>query len=242
MNERKVSAVPAAVLAALVLALGLQLELRREMPPARAGASDLSPAPGLTGLRLAALGDPIPLAKVLMLYLQAFDLNAANAIPYQALDYATLEQWLLRILWLDPTGQYPLFAASRVYADVPDEARQRRMLDLVYREFRADPDRRWPWLAHAAAMAKHRLKDLALARRYAAAIQQHAKGEHVPLWAKQMEIFILEDMNELETARVMIGGFLDSGMISDPAEIRFLDRRLREIQDRMRQPSGSPGN
>lgn len=237
MHERRLKAVPAGVLAAFAIALGLQLELKREMPPPQARAADLSPAPGRTGLRLAGFGDPIPLAKALMLYLQAFDYQAGNRTPYQALDYERLEQWLLSILWLDPNGQYPLLAASRLYADVPDEARQRRMLEFVYREFILDPDRRWPWLAHAAAMAKHRLKDLALARRYAAAIQQHAKGANVPLWAKQMEIFILEDMNELETARVMIGGFLDSGMISDPAEVRFLEQRLREIQNRIENPS-----
>ena len=42
-----------------------------------------------------------------------------------------------------------------------------------------------------------------------------------------MEIFILEDMNELEAARVMIGGLLESGKVHDPAEVRFLRQRLR---------------
>ena len=38
----------------------------------------------------------------------------------------------------------------------------------------------------------------------------------VPLWARQMEIFILEDMNELEAARIMLGGLLGSGEIQRP--------------------------
>ena len=62
----------------------------------------------------------------------------------------------------------------------------------------------------------------------------------MPLWAKQMEIFILEDMNELETARIMIGGFLASGTVTDPAEIRFLDQRLREIEARMKGGAAKP--
>jgi hypothetical protein len=41
-------------------------------------------------------------------------------------------------------------------------------------------------------------------------------------------------MNELETARIMIGGFLSSGTVHDPAEIRFLDQRLREIEARLK--------
>jgi hypothetical protein len=169
-----------------------------------------------------------------MLYLQSFDYQAVNRIPYQALNYDTVQQWLLQILWLDPRGQYPLMAASRLYAEVPNEAKTRQMLEFVYQQFLGDPDRRWPWLAHAAVVAKHRLKDLPLAKRYAAAIQQHARGPNVPLWAKQMEVFILEDMNELETARIMIGGLLASGTIHDRAEIRFLDQRLRDIEARLK--------
>ncbi|PYU89238.1 MAG: hypothetical protein DMG25_19170 [Acidobacteria bacterium] len=47
-----------------------------------------------------------------------------------------------------------------------------------------------------------------------------------------MEIFILEDMNELETARLIIGGYLQSGTVKDPAELRFLDERLRQLEAR----------
>ena len=72
-----------------------------------------------------------------------------------------------------------------------------------------------------------------LARKYAAAIQAQAKGPDVPLWAKQMEAFILEDMDELETARIMIGGFIASGQVRDPGELRFLDRRLKDIEGRI---------
>ena len=49
-------------------------------------------------------------------------------------------------------------------------------VDVFFR----DPDRRWPWLAHAALVAKHRLADLPLARRYASAVQRYARGPDVP--------------------------------------------------------------
>ena len=234
MAERALSDVPKVVLAILAGALALQISLKMAHPVVPPPASDLRPPPGQSSLRLASLGDPIPLAKLLMLYLQSFDYQAVNRIRFQDLNYDTVQQWLLRILWLDPRGQYPLLVASRLYADVANDAKARAMLELVYQQFLLDPDRRWPWLAHAAAIAKHRLKDLPLAKRYAAAIQKHATAPNVPLWAKQMEIFILEDMNELETARIMIGGFLSSGTIRDPAEIRFLDQRLGEIEARLK--------
>ena len=233
-RERSLTRVPAAVIAGLAVLLAAQVILRVAVPTQAMQASDLPRPPSLAALRFAGLGDPVPVAKALMLYLQAFDYRAGNRIPYQALDYARVEAWLERIVALDPAGQYPLMAASRLYADVPEEAKVRRMLDFVFREFLKDPDRRWPWLAQAAAVAKHRLHDLPLARTYAQAIQQQATGESVPAWARQMEAFILEDMNELETARVMIGGFIEKGMVKDPGELRFLERHLQALEQRSR--------
>ena len=239
MAERPIARVPRLVLALLALGLAAQIGLKASSPQPRAKAEDLPPAPSIAALRLAGFGEPVALAKALMLYLQAFDYQSGSKVPYRDLDYGRLEVWLARILELDPRGQYPLLAASRLYAEVPVEEKQRRMLEFVYRQFFVDPNRRWPWLAHATAIAKHRLKDLPLARRYAAAIQRHATADDVPLWAKQMEIFILEDMNELQTARIMIGGYIQSGKVKDPAELRLLDERLKQLEARMRKPRKS---
>ena len=73
-----------------------------------------------------------------------------------------------------------------------------------------------------------------LYRRYAAAIDRYTKSPEVPLWARQMEIFILEDMNELAAARILLGGLLESGTIRDPAEARFLRQRLEELERKTR--------
>ena len=211
----------------LWIALGAALSGQLALAALRADRSDgqavLPPAPSLHALKLASFGEPEALARVAMLYVQGF------GQPH----YPRLMEWLAVILALDPRSAYPLFSAARVYAETPDAARSRMALDFVYREFLRDPDRRWPWLAHGALLAKHRLKDLPLARRYAAAVQRHATAPDVPLWARHMEIFILEDMNELEAARIMLGGLLESGAVSDPAEARFLAERLKAIEDRL---------
>ena len=234
-DERPLSHVSVPVLALLAAGLALQLGLHAITPEPEAKAQDLTQPPAASLLRLGSLGDPIALAKILMLQLQAFDYQSGSKIPYKELDYARVEAWLSRILELDPEGQYPLLAASRLYAEVPDEARQRSMLDFVYRAYLRDPNRRWPWLAHATFLAKHRLNDMDLALKYAAALQKYTTAKDVPAWATTMEIFIREDMNELETARVMIGGLLASGKITDRGELNFLDGRLREIEERLKQ-------
>jgi hypothetical protein len=102
------------------------------------------------------------------------------------------------------------------------------MLDFVHRRFLEDPDRRWRWLAHAAIMARHRLRDPELALRYAEDIARHARS--APGWARQMRIFILEDMGERESATILLGGLLAEGEVTDPQEIRFLTERLEALK------------
>lgn len=221
-EQRALGAVPAWVWAMLGASLAAQLAWQASLGPPRQASAGLPPAPTAHTLRLAAFGESAAAARLTMLYVQAFDMRT--------LDYARLTAWLGAAVELDPRSQYPLFMASRVYAENSDPERARRALEFVYQEFLHDPNRRWPWLAHAALLAKHRLKDLALARRYAAAIDRHTSAPDVPLWARQMEIFILEDMNELEAARIMLGGLLSSGAVSDPAEARFLKERLEALE------------
>jgi hypothetical protein len=45
-----------------------------------------------------------------------------------------------------------------------------------------------------------------------------------------MEVFILEDMSEFESARILLGGMVASGQVSDPAERRFLLERLKQLE------------
>lgn len=220
------SAVPGPLLGAFALALAAQLASHALQPAPLARAVDLAEPAGIGTLRVAALGDPIPLAQVRTLYLQSFDNQPAISIPFADLDYGRIERWLDTLLELDPASQYPLLLASHVYASVPVESKQRMMLEFVRRSFEADPDRRWRWLAHAAIIARHRLNDTDLAIRYARAITAQATGPSVPGWARQMSVLLLADAGEIEAARVLLGGLLASGGLKDPQEIRFLLERL----------------
>ena len=226
------SRVPLPVTLLLAGALALQVGYGAlRAPQHRAGAS-LPPAPPLAVLRLASLGEPVALAKAMTLRAQGQD---AAGTPVNSIDYVALRGWLERIVDLDPRGQAPLLAASQVYAASSDPARTRIMLDFVYRRFGEDPDRRWPWLAHAALVARHRLHDAALARQYAHAIRTRTTGGVLPAWARQMELLILDDMGEDDSAQALIGAMLATGQVSDPRELALLERRLRAISARQRQ-------
>ncbi len=214
----------------LIVVLALQFLVHWRTAPPRASGADLPALPSVSVLRAASLDEPIALSKALMLYLQAFDNQPGLSIPFRDLNYSRVEQWLTVIIALDPPSQYPLLSASRLYAEVPVPAKQRQMLDFVHRAFLQDPNRRWPWLAHAVLIAKHRLKDLPLAASYAADLREYARGEQVPHWVQQMEIFIREDMNEVESAKILLGGLLQSSRVADPKEWHFLSEKLKQLE------------
>lgn len=230
MSQRALHSVPPAIIFLLLTSFALQIAWALYLPRPQASATDLMPPPGIESFKLASQGEPVATAQLTTLYLQAFDNQPGISIPFRNLDYAHIASWLERILQLDPRGQYPLLMASQLYTQVPDETRQRQMLAFVHQHFFADPNRRWPWLAHAAIVAKHRLHDTPLALEYAEAIARYATGPEVPHWAQQMRIFILAEMGEAESAKILLGGLLASGTITDSHEIHFLTEQLRLLE------------
>ncbi len=228
-GERPLAAVPRAVWLALLAALAVQITFQAAQPKPVASAAALDAPPPLAALRVAALGEPVVLAQLMTLYLQAFDNQPGISIPFRDLDYPRVIEWLATILELDPRGQYPLLMAAQLYAQVPDPARQRLMLEFVHQQYAHDPDRRWRWLAHAAILAKHRLRDNALALAYARDIARLAPA--ALSWARQMHIFILEDIGEVESAKILLGGLLASGEIRDERELHFLGQRLEAMEN-----------
>ena len=211
---------------ALCLCAQIGWQAWQPKPVARAAALE-APQPTAV-LRVVSLGEPVAFAQLLTLYLQAFDNQPGISIPFLELDYARVRAWLATILELDPLEQYPLMMAAHLYGQVPDSDKQRAMCEFVRRQFSADPNRRWRWLAHCAIMAKHRLGDMRLALSYAEAITREARLASG--WARQMQVFILDDLGEREAATVLLGGLLAGGEVTEPSEIHFLTQKLEELK------------
>ena len=229
-DERPLAAVPLVIGASLLALLGAQAAWSLADSHSPPTAADLGLAPTISEIRIASLEESLAYAKLMNLTLQAHDNQPGISLPFKRLDYARLSVWLERILELDPQGQYPLLAASRLYAAVDDPARQRVMLEFVHRQFLVDPNRRWQWLAHCAYVAKHQLRDLNLALKYAESLRIHATSRRVPAWARQMEIFLRAEMNQTDAAKVLLGALLSSGQVTDATEYRFLAGRLSELE------------
>ena len=229
-NERPVKDVPAHIIIILIIAFLCQIYWSGSRPLASINIKKLPEPPSQIESQLFGLGDSIAISKIFMLWLQAFDNQPGVSIPFKNLDYRRVINWLERILGLDPRAHYPLLAAGRIYGVVEDEGRKRLMLAFIYEQFAKDPNQRWPSMMHAIYVAKHRLKDYPLALKYAHAVAQQVTVKNIPSWVKQMEIYVLEDMGEIESAKILIGGLLESGAITDLHELRFLQDRLDRLE------------
>lgn len=232
-KDRPISDVPVSVKFFLLLALILQLLWHSLQDPVVAKAEDLAAPLSTRTYVMSSLGEPIAAAKFLNLWLQAFDNQPGASISFHQLNYPRLTEWLDTILELDPGGHYPMLVAARVYGSVQNHEKQRIMMDYVFYKFNEDPNKYWRWLAHVVITAKHELKDNELALKYANALAEKATGENVPYWAKDMKIIVLEDMGEVEAAKILVGALIESGEITDPYELNFLTHKIAILEEKM---------
>jgi len=232
-RERPVNDVPVSVKILLLVALALQLFWHGVQEPVVAKAEDLALPLSTRTYVMSSLGEPIAVSKFLNLWLQAFDNQPGASISFHQLNYPRLTKWLDTILELDPEGHYPMLAAARVYGSIHDPEKQRIMTEYIFHKFNEDPNKYWRWLAHAIITAKHEIKDNELALKYAKALAEKATGKNVPYWARDMKIIVLEDMGEVEAAKVLVGALIDSGEIIDPYEINFLTHKIATLEEKM---------
>jgi hypothetical protein len=228
---RSLRNVSGALWATLVAALLAQVFWHGRHDELSARYEPLTRPPSPQVVNAVVLGESALASRAVSLWLQIHDTQPGYSVPLRELDYEQVAAWLQLAQELDARSEYPLLSATRIYAAVSDPQRRRRMLEFVEQQFLLAPNERWRWMAEAAIIAKHRLHDLPLALRFAEALQTHA--QHAPAWAREMTIAVLEDMGELEAARVLIGGLLHDGRLRDPHEIRFLQQRLLELEAKL---------
>ncbi len=232
-NERSIKRVPTVVLALLLLCLLFQISYQSLLDQQRSTAQPLTPPPSLHFVKSVAFGDYISASKWLLLWLQSFDHQNGVSLSYHQLDYNLVSDWLKLLNERDSRTQYPLILASRVYGTISDTEKKRVMLNHIHQLYLEAPNQRWRWMAEAALTAKHSLKAVDLALFYASELHEKSTAAHIPFWAKDMKIVLLEDLNELESAKILVGGLLESGQISDPFEITFLEKKLEDLEKKL---------
>jgi hypothetical protein len=183
--------------------------------------------------RAMAMGSERLTAYLLAIRLQLHDNQVGQHFSYNQIDYGVLIDWLQHISRLDPTSEYPMLLASRVYTATRDPQRLRRIIGYIEHEFDTDPQLHWRRLAEASVMARHRLGDLELALRLADKLARQPARVEMPHWARDLQFLLLAELNELEAAIAIIQAMIQSGSITDVDELRFLEEKLSEFQQKL---------
>jgi len=233
IKARPISQLPWWIRVGLLMTFLAQLLWHVYSPALNAKAQPLPAPMSVDAYRLLSLNEAVPTARYLNLWLQSFDNQAGISLSFNQLDYNMIARWLDTILALDVRGQYPMLVAAHIYGSIHNEQKKRFMMNYVFEKFKQHPNRYWRWLAHAVIVAKHELHDTQLALLYADALASKAKGENVPYWAKDLKIIVLEDMGELQAAKVLVGGLMESGDISDPYELKFLLQKIEVLEQKL---------
>jgi hypothetical protein len=190
---------------------------------------ELVPAPPTSeALDIMALGDRQFLYRALGLEVQNFGDTAGRFTPLLEYDYARLGEWFERLDRLDPVADYAPAIAANYYGLTPTRADTRHIVTYLAAHARRDIARKWRWLAQAAYMARHKLKDLPLALDLARELAQLSnRHPGLPVWTRSMPAFILAEMGETEAARTLLGAILESEPGLSPEEVRGMRGHLR---------------
>jgi hypothetical protein len=189
-------------------------------------------------LRVLTLGEAAIAATALGHWLLSYDSRVGQIIPFEELDYGRLSAWLKTVSQLDPHSDYSSMVAAGVFIEVKDRQRQLTMIELVRQLFLNKPEVHWRWMTQVVMLSKYRIQDMSLALSLAKDLRAGSKGKQIPYWAGEMEIYLLQDMGELEAALLLTKAMIEEGTITDPDELRFLNRRIIELQAEIQAENG----
>jgi hypothetical protein len=173
------------------------------------------------------------LSYLLAIRLQLHDNQAGRHFRYSLIDYDVLIDWLELISALNPQNEYAMLLASHIYSQTGDPVRLRQMIEFIERRFDDNPQLHWRRLAEASVLAKHKLHDLELALQMAEKIAQQPVSVQIPQWARDFRFLLLAELNEFESAIAIIEALLQSRVVKDPDEKRFLEEKLLEFRQKL---------
>ncbi len=234
MKQRSLRQIPEYLLMGFVVAVMLQIGFHYSNKQSLLSQYQrLNPPAEVQYYQRLSMGSDRLMGYLLLLGVQLHDNQRGEHVNYRLINYDVLSNWLLILNKMLPYSDYPAFLASRVYGQVTDEENTRKMISVVEAIFRENPKLHWRRMAEACVLAKHKLKDLPRALELAKQLSGMPSTIEAPFWARDMELVLLDELNEHESAQLIISSMLQSKSIKDPDEIRFLQQRLLKIQQIM---------
>lgn len=176
---------------ALIVAAGLQFVLAFHFRELEIPRDIIPPPPTSDALRAQAFGDEQFLYRQLAHDLQNFGDTGGRVTAMKDYDPDRVVGWLGALDTLDPDAGYHLFLTVRYFAQTPNPAALRRLVNYIEERADQNPERHAIWAADAIYIAQVRLHDLKLATEVGAVIDRH-NPRNVPLIIRQLPAYLYE--------------------------------------------------
>lgn len=170
----------------------------------------------------------------------AFDLqNAGDTFGrFTALklyNYPKLYQWFTLLAKLDNKSSFVPSIAAYYYSQTQNTPDVKYVVQYLEEDASRDLYNKWWWMGQAVYLANHKLKDKDWALKLAYKLASTPRND-IPMWAKQMPAFILEQKGEEEQAMQIIADILKNVDNIDQGELNFMgyfvsERLKKYIED-----------
>ena len=181
------------------------------------------PPPSEANLRAKSFGDEQFYFRIAAFNIQNAGDSFGRTTSLKKYDYSKLYEWWSLLDSLDPRSDFVPSLASYYYGATPKKQEQiPYVVQYLDEHADRDPEKKWWWYTQAVYHAKHRLDDNDLALKIARKLTAIPKEIDMPLWARQMQAFILEDQGEYKQACDIILEILDTHEELKEGEINFM--------------------
>lgn len=181
--------------------------------------------PGKVAVKALSFGDEQFYFRILALDLQNAGDTFGRFTELYKYDFRKLYAWFTLLDTLDNQSDYVPFLASYYFSQTQNVPDVRYVVDYLYEHSADRPDKKYWWLAQAAYLADHKLKDKDLALKMAAPLE-HA--DSAPFWIRQLPAFVHERRGEMDDAYRIIKHIEDNTQNIPPAELRFMTYFVKE--------------
>lgn len=162
----------------------------------------------------------------------AFDLqNAGDTFGrFTALklyNYEKLYHWFSLLDKLDSKSHFVPSIAAYYYSQTQNTPDIKYVVKYLEETSEKDLYNKWWWMSQAVYLANHKLEDKDWALRLAYKLASTPRND-IPLWAKQMPAFILEQKGEEQQAMQIIADILKNVDKIDEGELNFMSYFVSE--------------
>lgn len=164
---------------------------------------NVPPVPKINTLVMGFLGDNQFAFRASAIALQNYG-SVGETQSLKDYNYETLGGWFNLLDRLDPKSNYVPYLAAYYYGAVQDPSMLGPVISYLEKVGMYEGQGRWRWLAQAAYLARHRMKDTDWAIRIARKLGSIYKPGEMPVWTLNMESMLTADMGDKQAAYLLM--------------------------------------